>query len=214
MSRAASPAVLFDLDRTLVDVQSFTDYRSALVEVRRRLDEWPDIEVPATSWDRSAIACMQVLVALTGDPRWQEISDLIETYEALAVPVSVSMPGLAAALEATASLPRAVVTLLPEASARAALDRHGVDIPLLVPRRSDLRPKPHSDQLLEACRLLRTEPAAAVMVGDSTWDEESAIAAGMGFVGLTNGARDSEFSAGTVLATGLVELLPVLGRYV
>ena len=189
-------AILFDLDRTLVDVQSHTDYEAALRDVQRHIGTWDEPPTPPTGWDQSTRRAMGILVALAGRPEWSEVSELIERHEQAAVRDSTPMPGLSVALEATSRLPRAVVTLLAPDTARAALEMHGVGLEVLVGRRSDLAAKPAPDQLIEACRLLGVHPADALMIGDSTWDLEAASRAGCGFTGLTNGAR-SEFPAGT-----------------
>ena len=196
-------AVLFDLDRTLVDVQSFTDYTGALQDVEALIGSWDDRPTPPTGWDGPTRRCMGVLVALSGDARWQEVSDVIERHEMAATTRSTAMPGL----ERIASLtvPLAVVTLLPPEAARAVLHHHGIDISLLVGRRADLAPKPAADQLLAACVELGVDPADAVMVGDSTWDQVAASAAGCGFVGLTNGGP-SEFPPDTMVVEGLDDL--------
>lgn len=196
-------AVLFDLDRTLVDVQSYTDYAAALADVEAIIGSWQDHPTPPTGWDGPTRRCMGVLVSLSGDPRWQRISDVIERHELAAISRSVAMPGLdrVASLE----IPMAVVTLLPPGAARRTLDHHGIDITTLVGRRSNLAPKPAADQLLAACAELGVEAAGAVMVGDSTWDQVAAQAAGCDFIGLTNGAL-SEFPPGTKLADGLADL--------
>lgn len=179
-------AILFDLDRTLVDVQTHTDYGAALADVESLIGAWDDPPTPATGWDEPTRRAMGILVALSGDERWKQVSDTIERHELAAIDRSVAMPGLEAVLESSERLPRAVVTLLPPVAARAALDRHGVHIEIVVGRRSDLRPKPAPDQLLEACRQLAVHPGDAIMIGDSTWDHAAAVAAGCGFTGLTN----------------------------
>ncbi len=201
--------ILFDLDRTLVDVQSYTDYEAALRDVERLVSSWPDPPTPETGWDGPTRQAMGILVGLSGDPRWEEISDLIERHELAAVARSVRMPAVVEALAAVERHPKAVVTLLPDGAARAALDRHRIGIDVVVPRRADLRPKPAPDQILEACRILGVAADRTVMVGDSSWDHAAARAAGVGFVGVTNG-RPSEFPPGvTVVETlgGLAELI-------
>lgn len=185
-------AVLLDLDRTLVDVQSSTDYAAALADVERLIGGWDDPPTPPTGWDVPTRRAMGVLVALSGDPRWQQVSDVIEAHERAAVSSSTAMPGLAAALQRTAGMPRAVVTLMGPGAAAAALAAHGVDVAVVVGRRSDLAVKPAPDQVLVACRALDVDPVDAVMVGDSSWDAGAAVAAGCGFVGVTLGGR-SEF---------------------
>jgi len=206
-------ALLFDLDRTLVDVQTYTDYAAALADVEVLVGAWGDPPTPATDWDTPTQLCMSILVSLSGDRRWVQVSDLITAHELRAVPLSHPMPRLAEAMACSEHLPRAVVTLLSQEPARAALRRHGVDVPALVPRRADQRPKPAPDQILEACRLLGVPPADAVMIGDSTWDAEAAAGAGCGFVGVAaTEAGASRFGSDVRTAPDLVAALEVATR--
>ncbi len=200
--------MLFDLDRTLVDVQSYTDYAAAMVDVEAVIGGWRDVPTPSTGWDAPTRRAMDVLVALSGDVRWQRISDLIERHELAAVERASPMTGLRAALQRTRHRRRAVVTLLPEGAATAVMQRFEIDIDVLIPRRSDLAPKPAPDQLEAALRFLRASPAESVMVGDSTWDAAAARAAGCRFVGVTNGGPD-EFGEGAV-AVDLLEAVALL----
>ncbi|MDE0375085.1 MAG: HAD hydrolase-like protein [bacterium] len=205
-------AVLFDLDRTLIDLQTYTDYGAAWQDTESMIGSWDDLPTPATDWDAPTQRCMSILVALSGDPRWTEVSEAIAVHEMAAVAASHAMPRLEQALKLAQGTPRAVVTLVAEAPARAVLARHGVDTPVLVPRRPDLRPKPAADQLLEACRLLGATPSRTVMIGDSTWDREAAAKAGCGFVGVAateDGA--TRFGEGVITGRDLVEALELAG---
>ena len=206
-------AVLFDLDRTLIDLQTYTDYGAALEDTESMIGSWDDPPAPETDWDAPTQRCMSILVALSGDPRWSEVSEAIAAHETAAVAASHTMPRLEEALVRVQGTPRAVVTLVAEAPARAVLARHGVDIPVLVPRRPDLRPKPAADQLLEACRLLGVAPSRTVMIGDSTWDAEAAASAGCGFVGVA-ATEDGATRFGCGVATGddLVAALELASR--
>ncbi len=205
-----APAVLFDLDRTLIDVQSFTDYAAALTEVEQVVDSWPDIATPQTDWNTPTHRCMAVLVALAGDPRWQVVSDIIERHERTAVDACQAMPHLDDALRRTEDLPRAVVTLLPPGAARAALDRHRVAIATLVARHAGARPKPAPDQLIAAMATLETTPGVTVMIGDSSWDAAAADAAGCGFIGVTNGAA-GVFAPDVTQTSDLAAAVDLLG---
>lgn len=205
-------AVLFDLDRTLIDLQTYTDYGAAWQDTESMIGSWDDLPTPETDWDAPTQRCMSILVALSGDPRWTDVSEAISGHEMAAVAASHAMPRLKEALELAQGTRRAVVTLVAEAPARAVLARHGVDIPLLVPRRPDLRPKPAADQLLEACRLLEVAPSRTVMIGDSTWDREAAHNARCGFVGVAateDGA--TRFGRGVITGRDLVEALELAG---
>lgn len=208
-------AVLFDLDRTLIDLQTYTDYGAAWEDTESMIGSWDDLPTPETDWDAPTQRCMSILVALSGDPRWSEVSEAIAVHEMAAVAASHAMPRLKEALELGQGIPRAVVTLVAEAPARAVLARHGVDIPVLVPRRPDLRPKPAADQLLEACRLLGVAPLGTVMIGDSTWDAGAAANAGCGFVGVAateDGA--TRFGRGVTTGSDLVAALELARRAV
>ena len=100
-------AVLFDLDRTLVDLQTYTDYAAALAHVEALVGAWEYPPTPATDWDTPPQRCMSILVALSGDSRWAEVSALIAAHELRAVPRSHPMPRLEEAMVRTDHRPRA-----------------------------------------------------------------------------------------------------------
>jgi len=182
-------ALLFDLDRTLVDVQSFTDYATARIDAEALVGHVRALDaVPDTDWSSDTQAAMALLVAYADDPRWPTLSDTIAQHERTAVARSTAMPTLHEAWELSAGLRRAVVTLVPEHVARAALEAHGIDASpeslVVVGRRAGERPKPAPDGLLAACRALDADPASTVMLGDSSWDHDAARAAGMRFIGV------------------------------
>ncbi len=200
-------ALLFDLDRTLVDVQSFTDYAAARLDAGAVVGhDRAMAAVPTTDWSSDTQAAMALLVTYAGDPRWDALSEAIAVHELAAVSRSTPMPTLAAAWALSASVPRAVVTLVPEHVARAALAAHGIDaspdVLAVVGRRAGQRPKPAPDGLLSACEVLGVDPAGAVMIGDSTWDAEAAHAAGSRFVGVP--FHPGALSGETVIAPDLV----------
>lgn len=185
-----SPVLLLDLDRTLVDLQSFTDYATALGDVQALIGEWPDADVPETDWDRPTQACMSVLHSLLGDARWTEVSDAIAVHERAAVAQGVVMPTVSEVLERLRPTSVAVITLLPADVATLALVTHGIDVgpgepvDLVIGRDPRIRPKPWPDGLLTACRRLGADPRRATMIGDATWDQEAAAQAGAAFIGV------------------------------
>lgn len=195
-------AVLLDLDRTLVDLQSFTDYDAAWAEVRGLVDPLLAESGPVTGWTSSTRACMSVISALPAGDLWQRVSGIIESYERSAVARSVSMPGAQDFLTALAARPRAVVTLLPDTVAREVLAAHRLEVAVVIGRDPGIRPKPSGDGLRVALSRLGVDAARAVMVGDSTWDAGAAADAGVRFVGVH--APEEEFA-------GLVPSPPVCG---
>lgn len=196
-----SRAILFDLDRTLVDVQSFSDYRGALARVEAEISTWQEPPTPPSGWDGPTQRAMGVLLALWGDPRWGRISALIDEVEAAGVARSVAMPGLAEALRLSASMPRAVVTLLTASVAREALAHHGIELDHVVGRQPDLAAKPAGDMLVAAAARLGVDPGEATMIGDSPWDEAAADAAGCRFVGIDTNGRAVFGPGARVVAT-------------
>ncbi|MGA1594995.1 MAG: hypothetical protein ACO4AG_00005, partial [Candidatus Nanopelagicales bacterium] len=65
-------AVIFDLDRTLVDLQSYTDYAAALRDLTVLVGEQQGADVPEADWDAPTLSTMAVLVSLSGDSRWHD----------------------------------------------------------------------------------------------------------------------------------------------
>jgi len=202
-TEAMTRALLFDLDRTLVDIQSFTDYGSARRAAEAIIGAQSAVAVPATDWSADTQAAMGLLVACSGNALWQQVSDAIERYEQAAIASSAPMLGLDEAWAACEGLPRAVVTLVPETVARAALQWHGIDTNnlIVIGRRADQRPKPAPDGLLAACEALGVDPREAVMIGDSSWDLGAAEAAGTDFIGVPT--RPENLPEGTRTAINL-----------
>jgi phosphoglycolate phosphatase len=182
--------VLLDLDRTLVDLQSYTDYDAAWDDVRTAHPEMVVDQGPHTGWTSATRACMGTLAALPDGPLWREVSETVAMHERAAIPRSVTMPGAMQFVPALARRPIAVVTLLPEDVARAALRHHGLLIAVVVGRDPRVRPKPAGDGLLDALRQLGEPVEGAVMVGDSAWDAAAARDAGTAFVGVHAGPAE------------------------
>ena len=186
----AARALLLDLDRTLVDLQSYTDYSAALADVQALMGDWLPAEVPDTDWDRPTMACMSVLHSLLGDARWDAMSAAIAVHERAAIPRSVVMPTVLDSRVRLRGLPTAVVTLLAPELVPEVLMAHGIgvgagaEVDVVVGRASDVRPKPEADGLLAACSELGIAPADAVMIGDSSWDAQAAERAGVPFIGV------------------------------
>ena len=167
MVRMADPAaIIFDVDRTLVDLQNFTDYGAALADLEDLLGQPGGADVPHADWDAPTLACMAILVGLAGDPRWYEASGLVAAHERAAIPGSKPMPGLASAGAACGPVPYALATLLPADVAREALAFHGFDVDVVIGRDPHIRPKPSGACLVEAAARLGVNVSDTVMIGD------------------------------------------------
>lgn len=206
-------AVLLDLDRTLVDLQSFTDYDSAWAEVRELVDPSLAGSGPNTGWPSATRACMAVISALPEGDLWRAVSETIERHERAAIPRSRPMPGVTGFLAALGERPRAVVTLLPDAVARETLATHGLDVGVVVGRDPRIRPKPSGAGLRAALDRLGCSTAGAVMVGDSTWDAAAAGDAGTAFVGVHAGPGEfADVQPPVTACSSLAEVLALLPR--
>ena len=176
--------MLLDLDRTLVDLQSYTDYDQAWQAVQPFVPSDLTLNVPETGWSSATRACMGVLAALPESDLWWKISGIIAEFETAAIAQSVLMPGAHAFAYSLRTSARAVVTLLPEDVARDVLVQHDLDIPIVIGRDPRIRPKPSGDGLRRALELLDKPANDAVMIGDSTWDAAAAADAGVTFIGV------------------------------
>jgi phosphoglycolate phosphatase-like HAD superfamily hydrolase len=185
-------AVLLDLDRTLVDLQSFTDNDAAWAAVQPLVPVDLPLDVPQTGWSSATRACMGVLAALPDGELWWTISNRIAEFETAAIEQSVAMPGAYAFAYNLRESARAVVTLLPVDVAQDVLARHSIDIPIVIGRDPQIRPKPSGDGLRRALELLGEPADGAVMIGDSTWDAAAAADAGVEFIGVHS--PSSEFA--------------------
>lgn len=201
-------AVLLDLDRTLVDLQSYTDYDAAWMAVQKLVPPERLGGGPETAWSSATRSCMEAIATLPNGDLWRSVSLAIERHEHAAVPQSMPMPGVADFLAGLAERPRAVITLLPESVAREALAFHGLEVAVVIGRDPQIRPKPSGDGLREALAQLGESVSGSVMVGDSTWDAGAAAEAGVSFIGVH--ASASEFSASHANVTSYPNLAGVL----
>lgn len=203
--------LLLDLDKTLVNVEDAIDYCAALEDLRRLVPEANELLAAETSWNRCTRAVIALLGALAGTRHWDAADRAVGARELAGAEHGVPMPGLADLVAVLDPERTAIVTLLGHDAAARTLERHVPRPPrVVVARRPDLRPKPQPDQALEALRELGCAAADAVMVGDSEVDEATARAAGVAFVGVSNGRDGHRFSPGTPVARDLHDVRELL----
>lgn len=193
---------IFDLDRTLVDLQSFTNYAAALSDVTALIGEQEGAAVPDADWDAPTLSTMAILVSLSGDERWEQASHAVAVHERAAIPQSRAMPGLESFDDALAGARRAVVTLLPRDVARETLAHHGIHIDAIVGRDPLIPAKPSGAGLVVAAERLGIPVRECVMIGDSSWDHAAAVDAGAAFVGVP--VSPTAFTPEVPVAEGLL----------
>lgn len=204
-----TPVLLLDLDKTLVNVEDFTDYCSALRELEARGFAAMSTG-PETYWGKCTKKVMDILISLSGD-EWIEANKMVERYEIEGAERAVQMPYLQYFLANTINMPKAIVTLLGVAATKRVLERFNIAVNAVVAREPGIKPKPHPDPVIKALSLLGASPGEAVMIGDSEWDELSAQAAGVRFIAVTNG-REKHFFRTPFITRDLKEAVDLLKK--
>jgi pyrophosphatase PpaX len=212
------PALLFDLDGTLVDsidliLQSSRYAFEGFAGRAPTDDEWrAGIGRPLVTMFRQYVqddAEVERLVARYRTFQLENHDRLLHAYD-----------GVVATLRALhqSGHPMALVTSKADWLARRALEHVGIAdlFPVLVGCDSCTNHKPHPEPVERALALLGVEPADALFVGDSSHDVESGRAAGVYTVGVTWGAfaREELVAAGAHVVIDQVEALPgVVDRF-
>lgn len=191
---AERPALIFDLDGTLID--SAPDIHAAANKVfsAKGLSPFPFESVRGFIGNGVGVLIHRLLASrnLAGDTRLH--AELVENFISLyeeAFDLTQLYPGVAEALTslATAGHPLAICTNKPEGPARAALRHFGLQplFPVVIGGDSLAQRKPDPAPLLAAVAALGG--GRALFVGDSEVDAETAHAAGIPLALYTGGYR-------------------------
>lgn len=212
------PALLFDLDGTLVDSIELilNSARHAFVGFDGRApsdDEWrAGIGRPLIDAFRDFAPDELEVERLIGRYREYQMANhdrLLHAYDG----VPELLRGFAAA-----GHPMALVTSKGDELAKRALTHVGLDdlIRVVVGCDSCTRHKPHPEPVERALALLGTAPADAIFVGDSPHDVESGRAAGVYTIGVSWGAFTPEAmlrSGADLVIHEIGELPPAVARF-
>lgn len=204
-------AVLLDLDRTLIDIESEVDYCAALAELQQAGFALRDDLGAATSWGDCTRRVVDLLIGQPDRAAWERAEAIVVPYELAGAERAQAMPGLEPLLRVLPGRAVGIVTLASAPATQRVLERYGLMANAVVARSFEIPAKPHPDQLLAALARLGIEPAHAVMIGDSERDEMAAYAAGVAFIGVTNGRREHRFATARALAADLHEVTILLG---
>ena len=194
-------AVIFDLDGTLVD--SAPDIHAAVARclAEEGLPALPSAQVARFVGNGVPVLIDRVIAAcgLAAGPLHRDamIARFLGHYQAALSDLTTVYPGVHTALNALqqAGHRMAVCTNKPAAAASSLLRAFDLAqyFPVVVGGDSLAVTKPHPAPLLEAIRLLGG--GAAIFVGDSEVDAETAQAAGVPFVLFTEGYRKTAVTA-------------------
>jgi pyrophosphatase PpaX len=184
------PALLFDLDGTLIDsielILSSARYAFEGFQGRPPTDdEWRAlIGRPLIDSFREFVKHEPEVERLIGRYREYQLlhhDRLVRAYD-----------GVVAVIQqfAAAEYPMALVTSKADWLAKRAMVHVGLDtaIPVIVGCDSTTRHKPHPEPVHHALALLRAEPKDAIFVGDSPHDVEAGRGAGVYTIGVSWGA--------------------------
>ena len=217
-SHVRLPALLFDLDGTLVDsIELIIDSaRHAFIGFEGRApsdDEWrAGIGRPLATAFRQYTDDEAEVTRLIGRYREYQLAHhdlLMRAYD-----------GIVGAIRtfAAAGHPLAVVTSKSDWLAKRALELVGLDadFPVLIGCDSCTNHKPHPEPVERALALLNVPREQALFVGDSPHDVESGRAAGVYTVAVTWGAfsrAEMEASGADIVIHDVSELAPLVARF-
>lgn len=183
-------AVLFDLDGTLVDsvYQHVRIWRDVLSENGFNVPHWKvhrGIGLPSElllAWLLGELPAAAKAMSETHDRRFlEQRSTLVPTPGALALLQDLD----------SREVPYYVVTSAGEEIRAALFGALGRELPSPAPN-AKTGSKPHAQPILAAVHELGVEPEDVTMIGDASWDGESARRAGAHFIGLRCGGSTDE----------------------
>ena len=179
------PALLFDLDGTLVD--SATDIARALTVISTaRGGGVVDAAVVRPLVRLGAAALVSAALGDFAQDQHRDLDDFRGALGALPADPAAIYPGVEAmlALLAAQSRPMAIVTNKPEGLARTLLAGLAIDhyFQAIVGGDTASAPKPHRAPIDHAIGMLGASATAAVLIGDSDIDASAAQNAGVPFI--------------------------------
>lgn len=196
-SRAATPALLFDLDGTLVDsvYQHVLAWREALEEAGIELSVWRIHRRIGMSGGLFVNALARETGRPLTDAEARRLQESHARHFAAHIPQVRPLPGATALLEQLSAMgiPWAIATSGGRVSAGPTIELLGLSAPPSVVTHDEVpfaKPDPHL--FLAAAARLGIDIADAIVVGDSVWDMLAAQRARALGVGLLSGGYGRE----------------------
>ncbi|MQA83957.1 MAG: HAD-IA family hydrolase [Streptosporangiales bacterium] len=196
-SELPPPALLFDLDGTLIDsvYQHVIAWRAALSQLGIDLSVWRIHRRIGMSGGLFVAGLLRETGVQLTRAETRRLQDLHAEEYAAQLDSVRPLPGSRELLQALTrwEVPWAIATSGASATARPALKLLGLpeDTPMIT-RDLVRRAKPDPDLFLAAAHLLDIEPRHAMVIGDSVWDLLAARRAGSLGVGLQSGGYGRE----------------------
>jgi beta-phosphoglucomutase-like phosphatase (HAD superfamily) len=210
-------AVVFDLDGTLVDTVPTRIAAWLAVFAEEGIHAEPGVVSGLIGSDGRWLA--RTVASLAGIELDDARAEAIDARSgAIYGALNVDPRPLSGARDVTQALDRAGIPWAIATSSRREQVRASVEalklarVPVIVDGTHVRHAKPDPELLLLVALQLGVDPAGTWYVGDSTFDMEAAVAAGMRAVGVTTGAVDAAAlrAAGAAEVIGSLERLPAV----
>lgn len=219
MDTAGKPAVLFDVDGTLVDsnFHHVVAWQHAFLEVGEEVPCWRILGLIG----RSGSELIRVLLGEElADAHGSHVEKLHTKYFVDCAPRVRRLPGARELLEAVAERGWRAVLATSAGEAELAVLRSALDADDLVcavTSSADAeRAKPHPDIVATALQRAEADPTEAIFLGDAVWDMKAARRAGVPAAAVLSGgiARHALEDAGAaVVYDGPLDVCEHLGEF-
>jgi HAD superfamily hydrolase (TIGR01509 family) len=197
----AKPAVLFDVDGTLVDsnFHHVVAWHHAFLDVGEEVPCWRILGMIG----RSGSELVRVLLGdELADKHGSHVEELHTRYFVDSAALLRPLPGARELLQAIAELGWQVVLATSAGEQELAVLRDALDaedaISAVTSSADADRAKPHPDVVTTALERIQADPSDAIMLGDAVWDVQAGRRAGVPTAAVLSGgiAREALESAG------------------
>ena len=198
---AGKPAVLFDVDGTLVDsnFHHVVAWHHAFLDVEQEVPCWRILGLIG----RSGSELVRVLLGdELADKHGSHVEELHTRYFVDSAALLRPLPGARELLEAMAELGWQIVLATSAGEQELAVLRDALDaeqaITAVTSSADADRAKPHPDVVATALERIQADPSEAIMLGDTVWDVQAGRRAGVPTAVVLSGGitRDALESAG------------------
>jgi HAD superfamily hydrolase (TIGR01509 family) len=195
LATAGKPAVLFDVDGTLVDsnFHHVVAWHRAFLDIGKEVPCWRILGLIGRSGDELVRVLLGDELA---DVHGAQVKKLHTRYFVESAPALRPLPGARELLEAIAELGWRAVLATSAGEEELSVLRDVLDAEELicaVTSAADAkRAKPHPDIVASALERIEAEPTEAVMLGDTVWDIQAGRRAGVRTAAVLSGGIPRE----------------------
>jgi HAD superfamily hydrolase (TIGR01509 family) len=195
LATAGKPAVLFDVDGTLVDsnFHHVVAWHRAFLDVGKEVPCWRILGLIG----RSGSELVRVLLGdELADAHGARVEKLHTRYFLDSAPLLRPLPGARELLQAIAQLGWQAVLATSAGEEELSVLREALDAEDLISAVTSAadaqRAKPHPDIVASALERIQADPAEAIMLGDTVWDVQAGRRAGVPTAAVLSGGISRE----------------------